>query len=556
MPLINLAIFLAAAAAISYEILGASVLVNLLGSSIYYFSLTIGIFLAALGVGAWLSSKIEKNLVEKLIFIETILAFLGGGLAVLIYGGYVAVFELLRELAFYNVMSFVFSLGIAQIVFGFLAFFFIFIIGVLIGFELPLFSRISAQNTVLKNALGRVFFWDYAGSLIASVALPIVFFVSLGLIKTSFLMGAVNVAAAFMLILILRSGGERVKPVLLYGLILVLFINILGIFSANRLELFFEKKQYGDREILYHNQSVYQRFSFVKANDGKISLYINGNKQFESGQWEKNYHKTFVNPAFTVKCGALSAECKNLNVLILGGGDGLALREILKYNFVSDITLVDIDSAIVKASSELDFMKVLNNNAFDDPRAKVVIDDAFKFVEKNYGKGKYDFIFVDFPDPTDDNLARLYSKEFYLTLKNILNPDGLVVIQSGAYAGAAHKTIILTLESGGFKALPFHSIYFDFLEQNFGFTFASLKDFSIPKELNVIIAPVPIPNEQSSISVNSIFKPSIMKFQNGGFAQQYLNSRPIEEILAQIKIPQKEIYNQFQKILRATEQRI
>lgn len=556
MPLINLAIFLAAVAAISYEILGASVLVNLLGSSIYYFSLTIGIFLAALGVGARLSSRIEKNLAEKLVFIETILAFLGGGLAVFIYGGYVFIFGLLRKLVFYNVISFVFGLGIAQIIFGFLAFFLIFIVGVLIGFELPLFSRILAQDTALKNALGKVFFWDYAGSLLAAVSLPIIFFVSLGLIKTSFLMGAVNVAAAFMLVLILRSEKERVKPILLYGLVLVLFINTLGFFSAYQLELFFEKKQYGDREILYHNQSVYQRFSFVKADDGKISLYINGNKQFESGQWEENYHKTFVNSAFTVKCGALNAECKNLNVLILGGGDGLALKEILKYDFVSNVALVDIDSAIVKASSELDFMKTLNNNAFSDPRAKAVIDDAFKFVERNYGKKEYDFIFVDFPDPTDDNLARLYSKEFYLTLKNILNPNGLMVIQSGAYASAAHKTIILTLESGGFKTLPFHSIYFDFLEQDFGFTFASLKSFSIPTKLNGIIAQVSVPNEQSSISVNSIFKPSIMKFQNSGFAQQYLNSRPMEEILAQIKIPQKEIYNQFQKILRATEQRI
>jgi spermidine synthase len=144
MPLINLAIFLAAVAAISYEILGASVLVNLLGSSIYYFSLTIGIFLAALGVGARLSSRIEKNLAEKLVFIETILAFLGGGLAVFIYGGYVFIFGLLRKLVFYNVISFVFGLGIAQIIFGFLAFFLIFIVGVLIGFELPLFSRILA----------------------------------------------------------------------------------------------------------------------------------------------------------------------------------------------------------------------------------------------------------------------------------------------------------------------------------------------------------------------------------------------------------------------------
>jgi len=562
-PSINLAIFLVAAAAISYEILGASVLVNLLGASIYYFSLTIGIFLAALGVGAWLSSKIEKNLVEKLIFIEIILAFLGGSLAVLIYGSYIAVFELLRKLTFYNVTGFIMGLAGAQLIFSFLAFFLIFIVGVLIGFELPLFSRISAQNTALKNALSKVFFWDYAGSLIASVLLPIVFFVFLGLIKTSFLMGVVNVIAAFMLILILRSEKERIRPILFYGLVFVLFINILGFFISNRLELFFEKKQYGDREILYHYNSPYQRFSFVQAEDGKISLYINGQRQFESGEWEILYHETLVHPAMNL--------AKNRqNVLVLGGGDGLALREILKYNDVLQVTLVDIDPAIVETTSELDFMRNLNERAFDDPRVKVIIDDAFKFLEqqkRRQNSNVYDLIFIDFPDPTDDSLARLYSKEFYLMLKTVVAPGTLVTIQSSGYMEPIQKTIILTLESVGFKTLAFQPPYFSFLDQNFGFTLASLGDLSIQEIQNaslkvptVILKNYPLsqlfaasqspnipPFSQSNIKVNSIFRPSLIQFQITTFAEHYLESQPKEKILSQIKLPEEEIIRQFQK---------
>lgn len=549
------AVFLAAAAAIAYEILEGSILTNLLGASIFYFSLTIGIFLAALGVGSWLSAKIKNNLIEKLIWIEIILAFLGGGLAVFIFGSYVIVFELLGKISFYSLSGFLVGLGLAELVFLFLAFALIFIVGILIGFELPLFSRILASREDLKDALGKIFFWDYAGALVASVSLPVIFFALFGLIKTSFLMGMVNLLAALMLVLIMRWEKISIKPISILCLIAVFGINFLGFLASDKIELFLEKKQYGDRQILFHQNSPYQRFGFVKADDGKISLYINGQRQFEAGDWDAAYHETFVHPAMAV--------AKNRrNILVLGGGDGLALREILKYNDVQKVTLVDIDPAIVSASSNLDFMKELNNSAFSDPRVRVVIDDAFKFVEKN--SGLYNLIFVDFPDPTDDSLSRLYSKEFYLMLKNLLAKEGMAVIQSGGYLTAGQKTIIATLESVGLKTLAFHPPNYNLFDQNFGFTFVSRENLSAEQfrnlsvsvatrifqknNLNQIFSITPIPKKISVAKVNSLFRPTIVASQGDAFIQHYLESQPREKILTQIKLPEPEIYRRFQEM--------
>jgi spermidine synthase len=256
----------------------------------------------------------------------------------------------------------------------------------------------------------------------------------------------------------------------------------------------------------------------------------------------------------------------------LGGGDGLALREILKYNDVLKVTLVDIDPAIVETASELDFMRDLNERAFDDPRVKVIIDDAFKFLEqqkRRQNSDVYDLIFIDLPDPTDDSLARLYSKEFYLMLKTVVAPGTLVTIQSGGYMTPIQKTIILTLESAGFKTLAFQPPYFSFLDQNFGFTLASLNDLSIQEIQGASLkAPTMVlknyslsqifasalhseisPFTQSNIKVNSIFRPSLIQFQITTFAEHYLESQPKEKILSQIKLPEEEIIRQFQKII-------
>ena len=556
MFLINLAVFLSAAAAISYEIIGGSILTILLGSSIFYFSLTIGVFLAALGIGGWLSSRFEQALEEKLALMAALLALLGGLSAFFIFGSYVFIFEFLRNITFGSVFGFLSGLGLAQIFFSVVALSFLFAVGILAGLLLPLFSRIVAEKLSLKDALGKVFFWDYAGALVVSILLPIILFPILGIIKASFLMGIINALAALATAMFMSRMKIKIRPILALFVMAVFIVNILGFFSGSLIESFLEKKQYGDREILYRSQSPYQRFSFLEDKEsGKISLYINGQRQFESGEWDAVYHETFVHPAMALKQSA-----KDLNILILGGGDGLALREILKYENVSKATLVDIDSALVLAAKNLGAVRKLNSNAFYDPRVKIVFNDAFKFVEGE--NDLYNIIFIDFPDPTDDGLARLYSKEFYLTLKNVLRANGIVITQSGGYMTENQKIILLTMEAAGFKTLAFHPPFYDLLDQNFGFTLASESKISASdfdglliaadtrifndRRLNEIFATMPIPRDNGEVKVNSIFHPSIVG--SGGFAVHYLESLPSEKILAQINLPEEKSRQDFKRM--------
>jgi len=540
--LLKISIFLAAAAAIAYEVLGAGTLVNLLGASVYYFSLTIGIFLAALGIGGWLSAKIKNNLFGKLIILESAVAFLGGSLNALIFGGYVFIFEIFRGFKFNSVFNFLLGLGSFELIFGIFALMLIFIVGVLVGFELPLFSRIFAEKDSLNDALGKVFFWDYAGSLAISVVLPIILLPIFGFIKTSFFVGGLNIVAAVLLILIMKKEKIAVAPVLWLTLTIVFIFNLIGFLKSNDIEMFLEKKQYGNREIIYNHQSPYQRLTFVKDQlSGKVSLYLSGGRQFESGQWDENYHQSFVQPAMSLP--PLKEE-----ILILGGGDGLALREILKYPAVKKITLVDIDPAIVQAAKELDFMKKLNNESFLDSRVNVIAEDAFKFLEENRGK-KYDAIFIDFPDPTDDSLARLYSKEFYLMLANVMKFNSTAVVQSANYLGLVQQIIMKTAQSAGLYALPYHSFYYDVIDQNFGFTLLSKReavksDFIGFSEAMFGNVPV-VESDGAELKINTLFRPIIHKAYGDVFVSHYIESLPQEKFFSQFNISPETIRKQF-----------
>jgi len=546
-------VFLSSAAVIGYEILAGSVLSNLLGSSIYYFSLIIGIFLAALGVGGWLSSRIKEKIFESLVAVEIVIAVLGGLLSVFLFCVYAYLFSFFGALQFSDVFAFLGGIGIAQILFTSISLFFVSCVGILAGFELPLYIRILSEKEILKDAIGKAFLWDYAGALVISVSLPIFFFSKFGLIKTSFLIGTINLIAAIMVFIC--SDIKNKKYIYFLGFAFVFIINIFGFLWANNIEMFLEKKQFGNREVLYHASSPYQRLTFVEAENKKISFYINGQRQFESGDWDIVYHESFVHPA-------MSIAKKREDVLILGGGDGLALREILKYQDVKKVTLVDIDPLIIKAASDLDFMRALNKNAFFDSRVNVVVDDAFKFVEWLNKNNTYDLIFIDFPDPTDDSLSRLYSKEFYSLLKSTFRDNTVVVIQSESFFESIQKNILTTLEYVGIQALIYHPPEYDFFDQNFGFSMICLagckkddfKELAVPVSNNIfmknklidIFSPQPIPKYSFYQSeVNSIFHPTIFKLINNVFADHYMQSRPFDDILSQIKTSPEETKKQF-----------
>lgn len=558
------AVFLSAVTTIGYELISGSTLTQLLGSSVLAFSLTIGIYLAALGVGGWLSGKLpDKKVVPGLIFFESSVAIIGGGLALFFYWSYGFILTVLRSADFINFRGMIFGAAFGEIIFMISSLSFLFLVGLLDGFALPLYSRLLANDEQLGKALGKAFFWDYGGALIAAISFPIIFYPWLGILKTSFLCGIANaLAALIMFMLIYRKKialSQKTSFWVKAGIVLALLFNLTGLAGISALEPILQKNIYGQKEILFHQQSPYQEITFTKNENGTVRLYLGGNLQFESGLWEAGYHESLVHPAFLLNPDAEK-------ILVLGGGDGLALREILKYPQVKSVTLVDIDKKMVEAASRLDFMKAINQRSFEDKKVKVLFQDGLKFVEKTLEK--YDIIIIDFPDATDDSLARLYSQEFYYRLGDILTEKGLAAIQSTDFLMPSQRIILKTLEAANLSALPYHNPNKNLLTglYDFGFTLVSRQPISkddfleqkitvsnrLLKSENLAEIFVPydkgVPLAKYQPKVNSFFHPVITASQGDVFVERYLESYFSDEFSSQIQKmgPLSKIQNQIQ----------
>ena len=446
------AVALMAASAILYELLLAAALSYLLGATVLYFSVTIGIFLFALGVGAWFSRRLEADLLKKFLTIEAVLAIVGGLAVPLIFGLYAILFRYLGSHIFNNLFSFLLQAGMAEILFHGASLALIFAIGVLVGIELPVFTRLMSGSLELKDVLARVFFWDYAGALVASVLFPLLLLPALGFLKTGFLVGFLNLAAS----VILAAGFSPAWPlrafsrfgrILLFAGILILAV---GFIYAPRLDEFFTRQIFAGSEVLFDRTSPYQRIQLIKNRDGKLSLFLNGELQFQEGMLEKRYHETFAHPVMSF----MGERARR--ILILGGGDGLLAREVLRYPSVEEITLVDIDKAVTDLATAHPLLRELNSGSLSDPRLTIVHDDAFRWLLERRAQSRFNIVLVDFPDPTDPALTRLYSKEFYLLIRRNLSPSGILVVQAGGLPSRQHAITTRTLKDAGFSLLSLH----------------------------------------------------------------------------------------------------
>lgn len=447
------AVFLMAASAILYELLLAAVLSYLLGATILYFSLTIGVFLFALGIGAWWSRRLEADLLSKFLTIEVILGILGGLAIPLIFAVFALLFRYLGGHVFNNLFSFLFQAGLAEILFHGVSFAAIVAIGVLVGLELPIFTRLAHESLALKEALARVFFWDYAGALAGSVLFPLILLPMLGFLRTGFLVGLVNIAAALMLGAAvgaaspLRQFSRTGRALFVVGAVTL----VLGFGLAPRLEQFFTRQIFTGSEILWNQTSPYQSILLTKNREGKTSLFLNGELQFQSGILEQRYHETFAHPVM-----AFMGE-KARRILILGGGDGLLLRELVKYPQVEAVTMVDIDTAVTDLARTHPALRVMNQDSLADRRLTLIHDDAFRWLRQRPAReSPFDAAFLDLPDPVDDALTRLYSREFYLMLRRNLTPDGMMVTQAGSLPSRFHESVKRTLKSAGYRVLSLH----------------------------------------------------------------------------------------------------
>ena len=446
-PLLFLNVIIVATCGLIYELVAGTLSSYVLGDSVTQFSLIIGIYLFAMGVGSWLSRYIEKNIAEKFVDIELAVAVIGGFSAPLLF------------LTFANLSYF-----------GIVLYTMVFMIGVLVGLEIPLLMRILKDELDFKDLVSKVLALDYIGALAASLLFPIFLVPKLGLNRTSLLFGMLNASVGiwgtWLLEPLIKKNLTilRVKGFVILALLLIAFIK------ADRLTTLAEDALFMDN-IIYAKSSAYQRIVVTKGKTG-YALFLNGNLQFNSFD-EYRYHEALVHPAFA----AYGENPKR--VLVLGGGDGLALREILKYKSVENVMLVDLDPGMTDLSKRLPALAELNRNSYDDPRVSVTNADAFVWLD-NTELEPFDIAIVDFPDPNNFSLGKLYTTRFYNLLKTKLRRDSAIVIQSTSplIARNSYWCIIKTLEAVGFTVKPFQTTVPSF--GVWGFALARLEPFEAP----------------------------------------------------------------------------
>ncbi|HTE50513.1 MAG TPA: polyamine aminopropyltransferase [Kofleriaceae bacterium] len=425
-PLLFLNVFLIATCGLVYELLAGTLASYVLGDSVTQFSLVIGLYLSAMGVGAWLSRFLDSQLALRFLDVELAVALVGGLSAPALF------------IAFGRLDSF------EVVLYGVVV-----AIGVLVGLELPLLMRLLVDEIEFKDLVSRVLTFDYIGALVASLLFPLLFVPRLGLVRTSLVMGMVNagvaLAGSFLLAPWLgrRGPGVRIRAGLVLALLLVALVK------ADRLSRLAEEELYAD-EIVYTETTPYQRIVVTGGHKGGFQLFLNGNLQFSSAD-EYRYHEALVHPAMMAAGGAPR------RVLILGGGDGLALREVLAYPSVERVTLVDLDPAMTRLASDLPSLRSLNRGSMRDPRVRVVNQDALVWLGD--AVGEWDVVVIDFPDPNTFALGKLYTTRFYRLVRRALAPGGAVVVQatSPLFARRSFWCIVATLRAAGLHVVPYHT---------------------------------------------------------------------------------------------------
>jgi spermidine synthase len=448
-PVLFLHVLVIATCGLVYELLAGTLASYVLGDSVTQFSLIIGIYLSALGAGAWVSRFVEGELARRFVDVELGVAVVGGASAPLLFLSF-------AHLSYFHVVLYAL----------------VFLIGALVGLEIPLLMRIMKDQLDFKELVARVLAFDYAGALIASLLFPIFLVPKLGLVRTSLLFGFLNAGVGLWATWLMRpliGGGVtrlRTQACVVMAILAIAFIK------ADALTSLAEDAMFAD-DIVYAKTTAYQRI-VVTRNRAGFQLFLNGNLQFSSAD-EYRYHEALVHPVMAL---ASEGGREVRRVLVLGGGDGLALREILKYESVREVTLVDLDPDMTHLSRRFPPLARLNEHSFDDPRVRVVNEDAMIWLEAD--APPFDAAIVDFPDPNTYALGKLYTTRFYKLLKMKLAPDAAVSVQSTSplFARNSYWCIVRTLEAAGFQVRPYYTAVPSF--GVWGFALARLAPFDVP----------------------------------------------------------------------------
>ena len=438
-------VFVIASCGLAYELVAGALSSYLLGDSVMQFSTVIGTYLFAMGVGSWLSKYITRDLIGRFIQIELMVGLLGG-------------FSAIGLFMVFTWLSGPFKLVLYLAVFG---------VGVLVGLEIPLVMRILKRELAFKDLVSQVLTFDYLGALAVSVLFPLILAPHIGLVRTGLLFGLLNVAVALWALHLFRDQLPARRGLLLQSWSAVVVL-VAGFAGAGQLTTLAESHVYAD-DIVHAESTPYQSIVVTRWRDD-LRLFLNGNLQFSSHD-EYRYHEALVHPGLA----SLPAARR---VLVLGGGDGLAVREILKYPQVEQVTLVDLDAGMTDLFSSAPTLVALNQGALKSPKVKVINADALSWLEDS--REHFDFIVVDFPDPANFALGKLYTSAFYRLLEKRLSANGLIVIQSTSplYARQSFWCVVTTLEEAGFRTAPYHALVPSFGE--WGFILAARGNTPLP----------------------------------------------------------------------------
>lgn len=445
-PLVYLTVLVVATCGLVYELVAGTLASYVLGDSVTQFSTVIGVYLSALGLGSWLSRYVQRGLARRFVEIELAVALLGGASAPLLFLSFAHLPQFFRPVL-YAVVT---------------------LVGTLVGLEIPLVLRILRESVDFKELVAKVLTFDYLGALVASLLFPILLVPHLGLVRTSLLFGLLSAAVGLWSVWLFRPVLGPAPDLKVKAVVAVLLLSAAFAY-AERLTDLSEEALYTDPVVLART-SAYQRIVLTRTR-GHFQLFLNGNLQFSSAD-EYRYHEALVHPAL-----ALRPEARR--VLVLGGGDGLAVREILKHPRVEEIVLVDLDPAMTRLAVENPLLRQLNGGSLQDPRVRVVNEDALVWLAQP-PLSLFDAAFVDFPDPHNFSLGKLYTRHFYSLLRGRLDPDGVAAIQSTSplMARRSYWCINRTLEAAGFHVRPYHALVPSFGE--WGFALAALQPFAAP----------------------------------------------------------------------------
>ncbi|MES0827112.1 polyamine aminopropyltransferase [Ruegeria sp. SCP11] len=454
------ATFLVAIAGLIYELIAATLSSYLLGDSVRQFSLVIGIFLSAMGLGAWLS-RFVTHAFSGFVWAQILLGVVGGFMAPLLFLNYAWMGHVTTPL-YAALMT----------------------IGVLSGMEIPLIARVLEEIGAMKFRFENVLSVDYVGALVASLAFPLLVIPHLGLMSASLAFGGLNLAVAGLSLLLFRHWSSRLQVVvwaLAFAATLVALWQSEKLVSVTEAELF-------EDDVILSEATPYQQITVTRYRD-RVRLFLDHSIQFDTLD-EHRYHEPLVHPA-------MALAPRRADILVLGGGDGMAVRELLRYDDVENVTLVDLDPRVTQIFREHPDLSELNDGALSDPRVTLVNEDAWKRLELD--TRIYDVVIIDLPDPKSIALSRLYTRQFYGLLAERLSGQGVLVTQAGSpfFARQAFWSVVNTLESSrnpqqrgqGLYAMPYHSYVPSFGE--WGFVMASLaplprRDLDLPDGLSFL----------------------------------------------------------------------